>query len=245
MRNDQALHVEAERMLAQEIEVFKQVDRITTPSKVECEIVQRLAPDKPVTVLPPYFYEAEEICPRDASHFASCSDVVFVGGFPHVPNVDAALFIAQEVMPLVWREQPDARLVLVGYAPPEEVRALAGPRVLVTGQVAAVEPYMEIARVNLAALRFGAGVKGKVVQALQLGVPVVTTPVGAEGIDIEPGHHAIVAEGASALADGVLSLFRDPARCAALSVAGTELVRRSFTRAAASEAIAKAFDMAR
>jgi glycosyltransferase involved in cell wall biosynthesis len=242
MRNDRVLHIEAKRVLAQEIKVFQQVDHITTPSKVEGEIVRRLVPGKPITALPPYFYEAGEIRPRDVSHFASCSDVVFVGGFPHTPNVDAALYMVQEVMPLIWREQPDARLVLVGYAPPPEVRALAGARVLVTGQVPAVEPYMDAARVNLAALRFGAGVKGKVVQALQLGVPVVTTPVGAEGIDIEPGRHAIVAEGASALAEGVLSLFRDPTRCAAFSVAGAELIRSCFTRAAACEAIGKAFD---
>ena len=143
-------------------------------------------------------------------HSRGLSDIVFVGGFPHTPNVDAAHFIADEVMPLIWRDMPDARLVLVGYAPPPDVLALAGPRVVVTGHVPAVEPYLDKAQLVLAALRYGAGVKGKIVEALRLGVPVVTTSIGAEGIGIVPGKHALVGESAAELAAAALSLFREP-----------------------------------
>ena len=108
-----------------------------------------MVPGKLTLVLPPYFFGAHDFHVRDQLHFASRSDIVFVGGFPHLPNVDAALFIAKQVMPLVWREEPTARLVLVGYAPPEEVRALANAEILVTGQVPDLEPYMNEARVFL------------------------------------------------------------------------------------------------
>ncbi|NKC30246.1 methyltransferase domain-containing protein [Falsiroseomonas selenitidurans] len=245
LRDDPALHAEADRVAAQEIAIFREVDRVTTPSEAEAALIRTLAPGREVVAIPPYFFEEAEIRAHDAAHFEPLRDIVFVGGFPHTPNVDAALMLANEVMPEIWQEEPAARLVLVGYAPPPAVQALAGPRVVVTGHVPAVEPFLAAARLFLAPLRFGAGVKGKVVQALQNGVPVVTSAVGAEGIGIEPGQEALVEESASALAAAALALLRDPARCAALSEAGATLVRRRFTCAAGRHAAARVFDTPR
>lgn len=241
LRDDDALRSEAGRVRAMECAVFASVDHVTTPSEDEARIVRALMPGKPVTALPPYFYDDAEIRSHAAAHFAARDKVLFVGGFPHAPNVDAALFIANEVMPLVWRQRPATKLVLVGYAPPPEVLALASARVEVTGQVPSVEPYLDRARLVLAALRYGAGVKGKTVDALRLGVPVVSTPIGAEGIGIEPGREAMLAEDASGLADAVLTLLGDPDRCAALSAAGAVLVRRQFSRGRARAAIGEVF----
>ena len=97
-----------------------EVDRISTPSELEREEIWNLTMGKTAHVLPPFFYDFRDLRTRGADHFAPLSDVVFVGGFPHSPNVDAALFIAREIMPLVWREVDRARLVLIGYAPPKE-----------------------------------------------------------------------------------------------------------------------------
>jgi FkbM family methyltransferase len=239
--HDAALRAQAALVAETECTIFRSVDCVMSPSRDEAAIIRGLAPVTPVAVLPPYYYEEDEIRARDADHFAGLSDVVFVGGFPHTPNVDAAIFIANEIMPLVWRRFPDTRLVLVGYAPPPAVAALASARVTVTGQVPKVEPFLERARVVLAALRYGAGVKGKTVDALRQGVPVVATSIGAEGIGIEPGRHAIVADDARSLAAGVVELLRDPHRCAGLSTAGAELVRERFSRAAARAAIGEVF----
>jgi GT2 family glycosyltransferase/glycosyltransferase involved in cell wall biosynthesis len=232
---------EAKRMKKIELSVFASVDQITSPSADEAEIIRNFCPGKSVSVLPPYYYEANEICPQDASHFEDLTDVVFVGGFPHTPNVDAALYIANEIMPQVWERRPDVRLVLVGYAPPAEILALAGSRVVVTGQVPDVKPYLNRARVLLVALRYGAGVKGKTVDALRQGVPVVSTQVGVEGIGVTPGLEAIVSESAEGLAAGVLELLSDTARCAALSAAGADLISKGFSRNAACLAIDKVF----
>lgn len=244
LRASPTLAAEAARMRDQELAILAAVDRITAPGDAEAEQIRRLAPAAVVHVLPPYFYEASEIHSYGPDHFEGLNDVVFVGGFPHTPNVDAAIFMATEIMPMVWNEIPQARLVLVGYAPPPEVRALAGARVVVTGQVPAVEPFLERARVVLAALRFGAGVKGKIVDALRLGVPTVTTPVGAEGIGIVPGRDALVAADAAGLARHVIDLFGSPQTCAALSAAGADLVRDRFSRRAARIAMGEAFPSA-
>jgi GT2 family glycosyltransferase/SAM-dependent methyltransferase len=238
---DPELRVEATKAKMQECEIFRRVDCVTTPSVAEAELIRLLSPATPVAVLPLYYCDAAEIHTYDAEHFAPLSDIVFVGGFPHAPNVDAAVFIAREVMPLVWRECPGARLLLIGYAPPQDVQALAGPRILVTGQVPKLESFFDTSRVFLAALRYGAGVKGKIVEAMRLGLPVVTTTVGAEGIGIESGLNAIVADDASVLARGVLELLYDAERCAALSKAGAELIRRRFSRAAARRALSEVF----
>lgn len=241
LRNDDALRREAGRLKAIECEVFASVDHITTPSEDEARIVRALVPGKPVTVLPPYFYDKAEIRSYEAAHFATRDELLFVGGFPHAPNVDAALFMATEIMPLVWPQRPATKLVLVGYAPPPEVCALASDRIEVTGQVPSIEPFLDRARLSLAALRYGAGVKGKTVDALRLGVPVVSTAIGAEGIGIEPGRDALLAEDARGLANAVLILLGDPDRCAALSAAGADLVRRQFSRDRARAAVGTVF----
>ncbi|MBR0649982.1 methyltransferase domain-containing protein [Roseomonas terrae] len=235
----------AERMRSMELDVLRSVDRVLTPSAEEGDMIVRLVPAAKVTTVPPYSYKDHEIRARSAGEFNGLTDVLFVGGFPHPPNVDAAFFIAREVMPLVWRVRPDARLLLVGYAPPPEVQALASDRIVVTGQVPDLAPWFERSRVMLAALRYGAGVKGKVVEAMRAGLPVVTTAVGAEGIGIVPDQEAIVAEDAAGLAAGVLALFDDPARCTRMSAAGAALVARRFSLAAARATVDSLFSVRR
>jgi GT2 family glycosyltransferase/2-polyprenyl-3-methyl-5-hydroxy-6-metoxy-1,4-benzoquinol methylase/glycosyltransferase involved in cell wall biosynthesis len=241
LMNDPAVAVKAETVKVLELQVLHQVDHITAPSEAEARLIRTLAPNIPVSALPAYFYDADGIVERETDHFVSLTDIVFVGGFPHIPNVDAALFIVGEIMPIVWQSYPNARLVLVGYAPPPEVVALQGPRVVVTGQVPDVAVFLDRARLVLAALRFGAGVKGKVVDALRMGVPVVTTPIGAEGIGIVSGRDALIADDAVSLARHVVDLLEAPERCAALSVRGAKLIREGYSRLAARRSIATVF----
>ncbi len=232
---------EAKRMKETETAIFSQVDCVLSPSRDEAEIISGLAPGRQVEALLPYFFREDDIRAYDAPHFAPLSSVLFVGGFPHLPNVDAALFIAQEIMPRVWARVPSAHLVLAGYAPPPQVRELAGERVTVTGQVPSLDPYYADARVVLAALRYGGGVKGKVVEAMRMGAPVVSTTVGAEGIGIVDGRDAVVADDAEGLAAAVVSLLEDADRCAALSAAGADLIRQRFSRGAAKQVFERIF----
>ena len=110
--------------------------------------------------------------------------VVFVGGFGHSPNVDAALWLGAEIMPLLRAIRSGVRLIIVGSCPTKAVHALASDDIVVTGRVPAVEPFLERAAVVLAPLRTGGGMRVKVLQAMALGKAVVTTPVGAEGIAV-------------------------------------------------------------
>jgi glycosyltransferase involved in cell wall biosynthesis len=137
--------------------------------------------------------------------------LVFVGGFRHAPNVDAALWLVRSILPLIRAQRPGARLTIVGADPPASVRALASEWVTVTGFVPDVQPYLEYAAVVIAPLRKGAGMRVKILQALACGKAVVTTSLGAEGL--AGGAPVRIAESASELADAVVALLADaPAR---------------------------------
>lgn len=132
-------------------------------------------------------------------------DVLFVGLMDHPPNVQAAELLARQVMPLVWSAQPDARLVLCGGNPARAVRALAGPRVRVTGAVPSVAPHFASARVFANALQQGAGSSLKVLEALASGIPLVSTRAGVRGFNLLPHTHYLPAQTPGELASAILS----------------------------------------
>jgi glycosyltransferase involved in cell wall biosynthesis len=138
--------------------------------------------------------------------------VLFVGGFGHPPNVDAAVWLAQTIFPQVAARVPDARLQLVGQAPGPEVLALAGGPVSVHGSVPDVTPYLDAAAVVVAPIRIGGSMRGKVLEALAAGKALVATPRAAEGVDAADGRELVVADGEAALVDAVVTLLRDRAR---------------------------------
>ena len=166
-------------------------------------------------------------------------DLLFLGSLSHPANADAALHLVRDVMPLVWRARPDARAIVVGPDPPEELRALQdGRRVIVTGFVPDVRPHLARATVVVYPLRFGAGMKNKLQAPLAMKKAVVASRVTCEGFDrLEPGTHALVADGAQEIARAALALLNDPARRRALGGAGAELVRTHYSWDAAAAAL--------
>lgn len=156
--------------------------------------------------------------------------VLFVGGFAHAPNVDAALWLAREIMPLVWQDAPGAHLWLVGSNPPEEVRALSGEQVTVTGRVPEIEPYLRRAAVVVAPLRQGGGMRLKVLQAMSARKAVVTTPLGAEGIAEDISSPLVIASSAQELAHRTVELLSNQSMRAELGARAREftLIRYSW-----------------
>ena len=135
-------------------------------------------------------------------------DVLFVGLMSHAPNVRAAAFLAREVMPLVRRDEPRARLILCGMNPAREVLALADDRTQVTGFVPSVRPFLEASAVYANPLQHGAGTSLKVLEALAAGLPLVSTALGVRGFELLAGEDYREAETASAFAREILEVFR-------------------------------------
>lgn len=142
--------------------------------------------------------------------------LLFVGSFRHPPNVDAAVRLAETIFPLVRQRHPGAVLHLVGEEPPDRLRD-AGPGVVVTGRVPSVEPWLDRAAVVVAPLRFGGGMRVKVVEALAAGKAVVATPLAVEGLAVTDGGEIALARTDEEIAEAVAGLIGDPARRAALA----------------------------
>jgi glycosyltransferase involved in cell wall biosynthesis len=217
----------AARMEAAERRVWRAVDVVLYPSPEEAAEVQRLEPGVDARALPPYAFDSFPP-PRLPT---TGETMLFVGGFRHPPNVDAACWFVQSVLPRILAQRPHARFVVAGSSPPAAVHALAGPQVVVTGQISDAElaDWYASARVAVAPLRFGAGVKGKVVEALHAGLPLVTTTVGAQGL---PGLAAIapVHDDADAQADAVLRMLAGDAAWQAQAAAQVAYAERHFSR---------------
>lgn len=173
-----------------------------------------------------------EPTPRaESTGWESRTGIVFLGNFAHAPNVDAARWLCEAVMPLVRRALPDAHLTLAGADPTRAVRALAAPGIEVTGYVADAAALLARARVFAAPLRFGAGTKGKIVYALAHGIPVVTTPVGAEDVFAADEYDGSFAD-AQVLADRIVHIHEDGVAWEMLAARGRTVAER-FTPAAA------------
>jgi glycosyltransferase involved in cell wall biosynthesis len=143
------------------------------------QVVAALEPSVDVTLVPDGVDHIAAVSPRGPSGPPS---LVLVGNFSYEPNVDAARFLCDEILPLVTEVVPEARLTLVGNSGPPELARLAGPHVTLTGTVPEVEPYLDEAHVVVVPLRVGGGVKVKVLDALRRGKAIVTTSVGAQGL---------------------------------------------------------------
>ena len=169
--------------------------------------------------------------------FESRSGLLFVGGFDHAPNGDAVEYMVNEIMPLLLHEIPDIHLTVVGSNPSDRIRALAGQHVTIAGWVADLNPVYAATRVVVAPLRYGAGVKGKVGQALATGVPMVTTSIGNDGMMLEPGRDIEIADDAPAFAERVISLYENRSTWETMSARGLQRIDELFGRRATSRRI--------
>jgi glycosyltransferase involved in cell wall biosynthesis len=144
------------------------------------------------------------------------------------PNVDSVLWFAREVLPHIRREATGAPFYVVGARPPAEVVALASdPTIKVTGYVEDPTPYLESSALLIVPLRAGGGMRVKILEALARGIPVVSTTIGAEGIDVTHGEHLLIADEPAAFADAVVRVLRDRGLGDRLAAAGR---RHALTR---------------
>jgi glycosyltransferase involved in cell wall biosynthesis len=155
-----------------------------------------------------------------------------VANFAHEPNQDGSDWLVSNVMPLVWAKQPDIDLTIVGADLPPLLRekfAAASPRVHLTGFAPDLTTYYNTARLAAAPLRFGAGIKGKVLEAWAAGIPCAMTPIAAEGLPLTSQIADTVADGADGLARLIVNLHSDAAWAERVGHAGRAVLRDKFS----------------
>jgi len=136
--------------------------------------------------------------------------LIFSGKMSYHANVAAALDLATQVMPHVWRQLPDAQLVIAGKDPTSELLALAAdPRITVTGTVPDLRPYLARATVAVSPIRYGVGIQNKVLEAMAMATPVVSTPQATTALQVQPGRELLVADRPGTIAEAVVALLSD------------------------------------
>ncbi|WP_076998647.1 glycosyltransferase [Variovorax sp. KK3] len=240
--NDASGRFKAEVTKSQELEMFARADASFVHTDIERKLIEGEMP-RPLNnlVVLPWLSDVR----TNDEGLAGRDDIMFLGNFPHEPNVDSIKFFMSSIWPtLESRLPPHARLLVVGNKPPPEVMAMATDRVIVTGYVEDLEPYFASSRVFVAPLRYGAGIKGKLVMALAHGVPSVATTIAAEGIGSSESAHLRVADAPAEFADEVLRVYADESLWSAMRAAGWRFVQDNYSSDAAAALCAEALDVA-
>ena len=223
---------EIKKMKKMEMNMCRKADVYLFPSFEEIQLVKSEIDGVGTGMnVPMNIFEPGEIATEYAPAGRDEFSLLFVGGFGHGPNADAVNWFLAEIMPRLIAEDARYTLMIAGSSPPQEITELVGAGVQVLGPVTDGELDELYARagVAIAPLRFGAGVKGKVIEALAKGVPVVTTSVGVQGI---PGAERFVLVGADpdAFAQAVLDVAARPAETADRVGRGLDFIRRNYSR---------------
>ncbi|HEX8289850.1 MAG TPA: glycosyltransferase [Pyrinomonadaceae bacterium] len=235
LTGDENLLPEIDKMKQIETRLARQSDQVWCVTEQDERFLCKLAPESDYQIVSNIHYPES----RGLS-FDGRAGILFVGGFAHRPNRDAVLFFLNEIFPLVLQKTPDAKFYIVGSDPPPEISARESKNVIVKGFVPDVAPLFENCRVFVAPLRYGAGMKGKVGQALAFGLPTVTTNIGAEGMNLTNGREVLISDSPADFAANVCRVYEDANLWQNLSNAGREYIIKTLSPDVVEEKIIKA-----
>jgi hypothetical protein len=222
---------QAKHARATEFWAMRMADHVLTHSSREADYLMRAAPDIRVHVVPWAVEPRGEVKPR-----MDRADIAFIGGADHAPNADAVLHLAQNILPALWDRAPGMRCLVVGENWPRQVFGGLDPRLSGIGHQPDLAGALSGVRLTVAPLRFGAGIKGKVLESFSAGLPCVMTPMAAEGLDLDTALAGSVC-GLDAFADGLLNVYHAAEAQAVLARSGQDLLRRQFSRQAVQTAL--------
>lgn len=212
-----------------ELCLMRKADVVYYPSNIETDEIKKIDRHIKAKAIVAYIYEHVEAKPYQ---FDQRKDIMFIGGFTHTPNVDAAIWFGREIMPKIVAAIPDIKWYVMGSNPPQEVAEMAGDHIIVKGFVTdeELERYYSQCRMSVVPLRYGAGIKGKVIEAMRYGMPVVTTPVGAEGIDGAEDILCIADANADAVAKEMIAKYNNIEYLKQISAKSCEYIRKIFSQ---------------
>lgn len=173
----------------------------------------------------------QELHIKEAELNSERKEMLFLGGFKHLPNLDAMLWFKDEIFPLVKKAIPSAHMTIIGSDPTEELLKMENDDCTITGYVeeSKLSDILKKARVFVAPLRYGAGFKGKIAKAMSFGVPVVTTTIGSEGIGLEDGKTAMVTNDPGEFAEKIIHLYKEDSIWQNMSANAADHLRNNFS----------------
>lgn len=217
--------VQWHRLRQYEADLLRRVDHTVAMSHPDKVALRDVAPDVPITVVP----NGVDLAAYAEAGQTVAYDLLFTGKMDFRPNIDAVLWFGKQVWPLILAQRPGTTFAIVGQRPHPRLDVLRDlPGVTITGYVEDVRPYLSGATVYVAPLRVGGGTRLKLLEAMVMGVPIVSTTVGAEGFPVVNGQELILADEPESFAQKVLDLLANPARRARLAAAGKAFAQANY-----------------
>jgi glycosyltransferase involved in cell wall biosynthesis len=213
------------KLRREEQHTWRSVDACAVTSTRDEDFVKRIAP-RTRTAVVPNAVDLERFTPPSPD--LDRGTLLFFGEMGYYPNTDAMLFFLSEVLPRLRRSNPSARLVIVGPSAPKAILRWASTDVIVTGAVPDVRPYIEAARAVVVPLRVGGGTRLKILEAMAMGKPVVSTHLGAEGLSVTDERDILLADDAEAFADQVKRVLSDGDLARQLGAAARRTVENEY-----------------
>jgi len=208
----------------EEINIMRKSDYTLLVSEREMEVVQSFAPEvKAVHVPPP------RQIPGRLTEFEDRKDIAFIGGYRHLPNVDAVWYFAREIWPSVSRLLPGVNFLIVGSEIPKEFQALSSATIKLIGYVPDIGQVLNEVRLSVAPLRFGAGIKGKILTSLSYGVPCVASTIAIEGMGLTPGVNVLHADSREEFIEKIVQGYTSPRLWYQLSDNGLRFVKERYS----------------
>ncbi len=217
------LNLEYKRVRRYEKTVFDRFNKKTIISAPDRELIAH-EKHKEITVVPNGV---------DTDYFKSTPmnklyDVVFTGNMAYPPNINGATYLVREVMPHVWKEVPGARVAIAGATPSPAVKSLASEKVVVTGWVEDIREYYARSRIFAAPMQIGTGLQNKVLEAMAMGLPCITSPLANEALKASAGKEILIGRNPGEYAQHILSLLRDNTLHKTISELGHQFVLKNF-----------------
>jgi GT2 family glycosyltransferase/tetratricopeptide (TPR) repeat protein/uncharacterized HAD superfamily protein/hypoxanthine phosphoribosyltransferase len=224
IKGDGKLKMQAIANKEREVAVYGKADRLWVVTEEDRQALMKEVPNVPIDIRP-VVHQLPEI----KSDFESRQGILFVGNFNHTPNLDAVKFFIEQVLPKVKEALPELIFYIVGNDPKKEVMQLSSKDVVIAGYVEDLAEYYNKCKVVVAPLRYGAGLKGKIVESLSYGVPVVTTSVGVEGTGLMDGEDIMVADDPDEMAKRIIDLYSNKGTWERLSQNGRKQMESKWS----------------
>ncbi len=215
-----------------ELKLARETHQVWCASTADKRVISRAVGEERIVVVPTIHSLKGRGKP-----FAKREGLLFIGHLSHRPNSDAIHYFVTEIFPLLKKSLPTICFRIIGSNPSAELQAYASESVKVLGYVPNIDPLFQSARIFVAPLRFGAGVNGKIGEALSYGLPVVTTPLAAEGLELSNGRDALIAQDPQEFADRVLEVYNNAALWQQLADSGYKHIENHFTPRVVGERI--------
>ncbi len=234
IQNDPAIAKLAAATRQQELFVMRQVDSVITHSSAEAAYLARIAPGINVHTVP------WAVPTGNRPDFSTRTGIAFIGSYRHAPNVDAADWLLNDIMPLVWQQNPDITCTIAGSGWTRQALPNPDPRITLAGPVETLNTIFDTHRLTVAPLRFGAGIKGKILESLAAGLPCAMTPIAAEGIALPAIMQSTIAPTAETLATLICHLHTNQTANTTLAKTGQQTIHQHYNPTTTRTALTKA-----